>query len=172
MENLRKKVDYVIVLYHGGKEHYRYPSPYLQKVCRRLVDKGADLVVCQHSHCIGCEEKYKSGTIVYGQGNFLFDDSTSEFWRTGLLIGLNDKFEISYYPIVKVDNTVRLADIIKSKKILCEFYNRSEMIKKPGFVEMEFSKFADNFKNLYLGIFFGKRMIVSRILNKLTRGFC
>jgi len=52
--NLKKKCDYVIVLYHGGKEHYRYPSPYLQKVCRKMVDKGANLVITQHSHCIGC----------------------------------------------------------------------------------------------------------------------
>lgn len=28
---LKSICDYVIVLYHGGKEHYRYPSPYLQK---------------------------------------------------------------------------------------------------------------------------------------------
>ena len=69
---LKAQCDYVIVLYHGGKEHYRYPSPGLQKICRKLVQKGADLVVCQHSHCIGCEEKYMNGTIVYGQGNFHF----------------------------------------------------------------------------------------------------
>lgn len=47
---LKKDVNYVIVLYHGGKEHYRFPSPNLQKTCRRIVDSGADLVVCQHSH--------------------------------------------------------------------------------------------------------------------------
>ena len=35
IQNLKKQVDYVIVLYHGGKEHYRYPSPNLQK----LVEK-------------------------------------------------------------------------------------------------------------------------------------
>lgn len=58
---LKEQCDYVIVLYHGGKEHYRYPSPNLQKVCRKLVEKGADLVVCQHSHCIGCEEKIPGG---------------------------------------------------------------------------------------------------------------
>jgi poly-gamma-glutamate synthesis protein (capsule biosynthesis protein) len=34
IQNLKAECDYVIVLYHGGKEHYRYPSPYLQKVCR------------------------------------------------------------------------------------------------------------------------------------------
>ena len=78
VEELHKSVDYVIILYHGGKEHYRYPSPMLQKTCHRLVDKGADLVLCQHSHCIGCEEKYRDGTIVYGQGNFIFDNDDND----------------------------------------------------------------------------------------------
>lgn len=55
---LKEKCDYLIVLYHGGKEMYRYPTPNLQKTCRKLVEKGADLVVCQHSHCIGCEENF------------------------------------------------------------------------------------------------------------------
>jgi len=64
IQRLKEKCDYVLVLYHGGKEHYRYPSPYLQKVSRKIVEKGADLVVCQHSHCIGCYEEYKDATIV------------------------------------------------------------------------------------------------------------
>jgi len=54
ISELKEQCDYVIVLYHGGKEHYRYPSPNLQKACRKMCDKGADLVVCQHSHCVGC----------------------------------------------------------------------------------------------------------------------
>ncbi len=170
VESLKRETDFVIVLYHGGKEHYRYPSPMLQRVCRKLIDKGADLVVCQHSHCIGCEEKYGGGTIVYGQGNFLFDNSDSEFWQTGLLIGLNDDFEVSYYPIVKVENTVRLADEEKRTKILDEFYKRSDAIRNHSFVETEYSKFADSFCNTYLGAFFGKKVLLSRILNKLTRG--
>lgn len=53
IQELKTECDYIIVLYHGGKEHYRYPSPYLQKVCRKMVQKGANLIVCQHSHCIG-----------------------------------------------------------------------------------------------------------------------
>ena len=56
LQNLKAECDYVIVLYHGGKEYYRYPSPNLQKVCRKMTQKGADLVICQHSHCIGCYE--------------------------------------------------------------------------------------------------------------------
>lgn len=90
IKELKSQTDYVIVLYHGGKEHYRYPSPYLQKVSRKFVEKGADLVVCQHMYCIGCEEKFLHGTIVYGQGNSLFDHSESEYWETSLLINISN----------------------------------------------------------------------------------
>ena len=86
IHEIKEQCDYEIVLYHGGKEYYRYPSPYLQKVCRRIVDKGADLVVCQHSHCVGCKEEYLNGTIIYGQGNFIFENQNDEFWNTSLLI--------------------------------------------------------------------------------------
>ena len=120
--SLKAQCDYVIVLYHGGRENYRYPSPNLQKICRKLVDKGADLVVCQHSHCIGCEEKYHGGTIVYGQGNFLFDRSERPGWKTGLLIQIGDNFEVTYIPLCKHANTVRLASNDESSIILEDFF--------------------------------------------------
>ena len=49
----KKECDYLIVQYHGGIEEYIYPSPYLQKKCRAMCDAGADIITCQHSHCIG-----------------------------------------------------------------------------------------------------------------------
>ncbi|GFO64859.1 CapA family protein [Geomonas paludis] len=65
--------DYLIVLLHAGVQHYPYPSPMLQDTCHFMVEEGADVVVCQHSHCPGAVEKYQNGHIVYGQGNLLFD---------------------------------------------------------------------------------------------------
>lgn len=56
---LKRQVDMVIVLYHGGRERYRYPSPYIQRVFCKLAEKGADIVISQHTHCIGCMEQYK-----------------------------------------------------------------------------------------------------------------
>ena len=134
---LKSQCDYVIVLYHGGKEHYRYPSPYLQKVCRKLVDKGADIVVCQHSHCIGCEEKWHGGTIVYGQGNFLFDDCDNEFWNSALLVELefskDNKVKINYIPIEKKKHTVRLGcdnSILENWAILAVHTGRLQIWQK------------------------------------------
>lgn len=169
ISSLEQEVDYVIVLYHGGKEHYRYPSPNLQRVCRKFVKSGADLVVCQHSHCIGCEEKYLDGTIVYGQGNFLFDDGESEFWQTSLLIKIDNEFKISYIPIRKNNETVRLATPNDACDILDFFIQRSEEIKQKGFIEARYSEFAYSMLNGYLFRVSGcGKSLFFRILNKLT----
>lgn len=169
VSSLRQEVDYLIVLYHGGKEHYRYPSPNLQRVCRKFVKSGANLVVCQHSHCIGCEEKYLDGTIVYGQGNFLFDDSESEFWQTSLLIKIDNEFKISYIPIRKNNETVRLATPKDACDILDFFIQKSEEIKQKGFIEARYSEFAYSMLNGYLFRISGcGKSLFFRILNKLT----
>ena len=168
---LKAECDFVVVLYHGGKEYYQYPSPVLQKVCRKFVEKGADLVVCQHSHCIGCEEKYANGTIVYGQGNFIFDDSNDPLEEHSLLIKIEDDFSIDYLPLVKIANGVRLATGIDAKKIIDAFKARSEQIKEDGFVEKEYAKLAQSMLQNYLLVCSGFRhRIICRILNRLTHG--
>ena len=165
---LKNCCDYVIVLYHGGREHYRYPLPMLQRVCRKFVEKGADLVVCQHSHCIGCDEKYLGGTIVYGQGNFIFDSLNNPMSDTSLLIKINGDFCIEYVPLEKCGCGVRLAKDDIAKKILSDFNQRSEEIKNARFVEDECSKFAKNMVNRYLLTCFGYgHKYVLRLLNKL-----
>lgn len=169
IQKLKEHCDYVIVLYHGGKENYRYPSPYLQKVCRKIAQKGADLVICQHTHCIGCFEEYKTSTILYGQGNFIFDYSGSEYWKTSLLvkIEIKDEFNIEYIPIVKKENVVHLAENVVSKEILENLYKRSGEILQAGFIEKEYQKFADKNIQNYLGRFSGFGKWINRIDRKL-----
>ncbi len=168
---LKEKVDYEIVLFHGGREHYRYPSPNLQKVCRRMIDKGADLVVCQHTHCIGCEEKYSGGTIVYGQGNFIFDDSDEECWQTGMLIKIDENLKTSYIALEKKKNTVRIPDDKYEKQILDGFFKRSEKIKESGFIEKEYLCLANNKAVNLERIFSGNNSFIERCMNKLTCGY-
>ena len=172
---LKKECDYVIVLYHGGKEEYRYPSPELQRICRRIADKGADLIICQHTHCVGCEEKWNGSTIVYGQGNFLFDDCDNEFWKTSMLVVLensDENIEIKYLPMCKNGSAVRLANSNEKEKILQDFMERSVNIQKDGFVESEYTRYAKEMLPSYYRRTIGKvqRNIVFKVLNKLSRG--
>lgn len=168
VEELKKHCDYVIVLYHGGKEHYRYPSPELRKRCRKLIDKGANLILCQHTHCIGCEEEYHSGRILYGQGNFLFDHSTSEYWQTSLLVQVDEKLNVSYIPLMKQDETVRLAPEEKANLIMADFKNRSYEITQPGRIEQLYMEYAKDMLDGYLQRIGGRRTLFYRIINKLT----
>ena len=169
---LKKSCDYVIVLYHGGKEHYPYPSPRLRQICRKLVEKGADLVVCQHSHCIGCEENLVGGTVIYGQGNFLFDASERDCWQTGLLLSveIGSTSKLTYLPIRKNAGAVGLAEPEDAAEILKAFRCRSEQLNRDGFVKAEYSSFADEMLWHYLAAFSGKtlRRPVFRMVNRLS----
>lgn len=169
INELKRKCDYLIVLYHGGRECYRYPTPYLQKLCHKIIEKGANIVICQHSHCIGCEEKYLNGTIVYGQGNFLFDMKDNEYWNTSLLIEIQDDLTINYIPIEKFENCVRLADNIKSQRIMEEFFDRTEKIKEKGYIDNEFQKLAIN--EFYDTLYYitGQETLIFRVINRIFK---
>lgn len=171
IKNLKEKVDFIIVLYHGGKEHYRYPSPNLQKICRKMIEKGGDLVICQHTHCIGCEENWQNGTIVYGQGNFLFDCDENEFWQTSLLINIKDNFKIEYIPILKDGFSVKLATEKSKKEILNKFYFRSQEILKDNFIEQEYEKFSKDNINNYLYYLCGVNRWLKGIDKYIFKGF-
>lgn len=167
VKQLSEKCNYVIVLYHGGKEQYRYPSPRIQRTCRYFVDSGANLVVCQHSHCVGCEENYKLGRIVYGQGNFLFDYIDNDYWRTGLLINVSRDFSITYKPIVKKKNGVRVANSVEAHNIMEDFYRRSEQIKDGSFLYQNFAKYSEEQLIQYLSVVEGHESILFKCINKV-----
>ena len=165
---LQEKGDYLIVLYHGGREHYRYPTPELQTRCRKMIDLGADLVICQHSHCIGCEERYNKGTIVYGQGNFIFDADNCEEWQTGLLIEVINR-KVNYIPIEKRREVVRMASKDAADAILEQFFQRSKKIQNGDFVKTNFKQYAEMaFYEYMWNICGGSDSIILRILNRLS----
>lgn len=170
MKEIKNHCDYLILLYHGGIEEYRYPSPQLQKACRKMIDCGVDLLLCQHSHCIGCEEKYHDGTIVYGQGNFLFDRKKNDYWNTGLLIDVEfskDEMKIEYIPLVRDESFTRIAAQKEADHILLNFYERSKKINSPEFVKQKFDELSQEKINSYLSACFGKNSIYKKVMKRV-----
>ena len=104
------------------------------------------MVICQHSHCIGCEEKYKNSQIIYGQGNFLFDMLDREEWQSGLLLKLffdiQNGISTEKYVISKDNYKVKTSDIPTKETILQEMNNRSKKILDKGFIQNEYKKEA------------------------------
>ena len=142
MEDIReakRNADYVVVIYHGGKEHCRYPSPRLMKACREMVRCGADVVLCQHSHCIGCFETFEGGHILYGQGNFHFPKYfNTDMWNEGLIACLDvtkDGVKVEYVPIKSTDSGIRLATDEEKERIIADLLVRNGQILDGTWIE-------------------------------------
>lgn len=155
IRNAKKENHRVIVIYHGGKEHSHYPSPRLLRVCRAMADNGADLVLCQHSHCIGCYEQFKNCHILYGQGNFHFikmsDYNAPKSWNESLMVTYDTKtHEIDFIPSVTYDDIgIKLANGEKKEKILAEFEERNKKLAN-GEWKSEWHQFCESVKDIYL----------------------
>lgn len=152
----KKENDRVIVIYHGGKELCRYPSPRLMKACRAMVRSGADVVLCQHSHCIGCYEEYMNGHILYGQGNFHFVKPefvvNDEMWNNSLAVKYDTKTnEIEFIPFIVRDDGIAIAKGEEKEKILTSFEERSKELEN-GEWKAGWHAFCESVKERYLNV--------------------
>lgn len=177
----RKIVDYLIIIYHGGIEYFPFASPELSRKCRKMVECGADLVTCQHSHCIGTIEKYKNGTIVYGQGNSVFGyrkDNTS--WNRGLLLQIElilnnnvTKVEIidaifSYRPMVATPNGLRWMENDVAKLLDEELQIRANTSAEV--IMNEWDNFCENLGKIHLPLLIGWPRILIAINRRINNG--
>ena len=135
IEDIRKAksgADRVIVAYHGGKEMCHYPSPRLIRACRAMVRAGADLVMCQHTHCLGAYENYNGGHIIYGTGNFNFVSPTDKdiCWHDGMAVKYDTRSnEIEIVPTHELPDgsgiTVAKGEKLEAMKADIELYSNS-----------------------------------------------
>jgi poly-gamma-glutamate synthesis protein (capsule biosynthesis protein) len=65
----------IIVSLHWGGEHTLKPVPRQRQEAHRLIDAGADVLVCHHTHTLQTVETYRGRQIYYSIGNFIFDQS-------------------------------------------------------------------------------------------------
>lgn len=157
LEALKKKSDFIIVVYHGGAEKFRYPSPQTRKRFHRMVDCGANMILSQHTHCVGSEEWYKGAYLLYGQGNFLFRSFNNEFTDTGLIIELlleGNGFSVKKYLVDAIGDTVRYDE----KQDLSAFDERSSKVPDEEFVKREFEKYCLKEASVYLRAYKGKTL--------------
>ena len=86
VKNAKKKVDFLVVSLHWGREHNLRPSEKQVELARSLIDNGANLVVGHHSLVVQKVEEYNNGLIAYSLGNFVFDQKFNSLVRRGLIL--------------------------------------------------------------------------------------
>ena len=63
----------IIVSLHWGAEHKLEPVPRQRLDAHMLIQAGADVLVCHHTHTLQTIEDYQGHMIYYSVGNFIFD---------------------------------------------------------------------------------------------------
>ena len=105
IKDLKNKVNWIVVIYHGGEEFINTPMPYTRRKYKKILSWGADIIVAHHPHTVQGYEKIKDKMIFYSIGNFIFD---TEFQRAqkgtdeGILLNIKfgkDKYTYDYLPI-------------------------------------------------------------------------
>ncbi|MBZ1392369.1 CapA family protein [Psychrobacter pacificensis] len=151
----KKNSDYLILIYHGGHEGYKYPSPRMKKTFRYFIDLGVDIVVCHHSHCYSGYEKYKSKHIYYGLGNFIFDwpGSNNRPWNYGYFLEIETTSnQIELHPYIQSNIDVQLKPLNNKQKdiFLEDIDSINNIIINDSLLENQFLKLARERAKSYL----------------------
>lgn len=185
IKEARQNADYVIIIIHGGIEHYHLPSPRMVDTYRFFIDAGADAVINHHQHCFSGYEIYNQKPIFYGLGNFCFDWSgkRNSIWNEGYLVylnlGKNITFEIEPYEQCNLSPCIIAKNTTQSHTVEHKIKRLNEIISDPELLNNEYKEFLNKtskeydvvqiWSNKYLRALFARGFIPSFIPKKTLR---
>ena len=146
IQEARKKANYVLVIVHGGHEHFQFPSPRMVETYRFFVDAGADIVVNHHQHCFSGHERYKSGLIFYGLGNFCFDNASKRksIWNEGFMLRIDIGKGLAFEMIPYVQNDEKVGvHLLPRNAYLDRLKLINEVISSDDLLRQYFSDFVE-----------------------------
>jgi poly-gamma-glutamate synthesis protein (capsule biosynthesis protein) len=184
VNTLKQQSDIVIASLHHGVENTRNIARHCRYVTHRLVDAGADCIVCHHPHIIQGIETYKGAHIFHSIGNFIIgaDYQRTPSARKSLTLKLllhNNKInKIIVEPFIIMDSLQpRPATKEERQQIRIETEALSSMFKSNlrlniNYLKCEGVKIYDRVLSLYemirqKGIFTATKYYLGRIIAKV-----
>ena len=172
---LKDQVDKVVVIIHGGREHYQLPTPRMKREYHLLIDYGADVIVNHHQHCYSGYEIYSGKPIFYGLGNFFFDRASkrNNNWNEGLLLQLdidNDKTDFKLIPYEQC-NEKAAVKILDEEKEKYKLEKLNAIIMDDRLLESEFERYVQASKIMSPLLPFGNKVMRSLYYRGLLPSF-
>jgi len=158
VQQLKPKVDHLLVIVHGGSELHRYPTPRFKKMLRYFVDQGADAVIGHHTHCYNGFEYYRHKPILFSTGNFIFPrQNAGPDWTTGVIASLrlkkNQNIELQTLPIslnVEAAKTLSLLEGKAFDEFRAEEKRKNKIIADDQKLEEVYDAFFEKAKKQYI----------------------
>lgn len=151
----KQKSDYVILVIHGGIEHYQLPTPRMKREYRYFVELGADAVINHHQHCYSGYEIYCGKPIFYGLGNFCFDRlayRNNGLWDKGILVELVLGSTGITHKIYPYQQCLTLPEIklLANDSFSVRINELNKVIANDYLLENEYKKWADKHFNKFI----------------------
>jgi len=172
---LKKKVDKIILIYHGGREHYQLPTPDQKKRLRYFIDLGVDAIVAHHTHCFSGYEYYNNKPIVYSLGNFVFDYKKKYQkgqWTEGIsvILSLEDEFKIDqiipHFQGRIEDSTLRLMEGKDKERVLNKIAELNKIIADDLKFSESWNEYLKTQENFYLASLYVKNLYLRALFMK------
>ena|GEM_PF-2595138 len=162
IEELKGKVDFTVILVHGGNEFISFPPPSLKLALKNLLLKGADLIVTHHPHVLGGYQIIKMNgrkkLIWYSLGDFIFDSLVDERRKTGVLVVKINKNLIESFDFIplyiKENYLLEMADYSLSQHILGKIKYVSAVLNRKDYENIYNVLYIKEFINFQKGKFY------------------
>jgi poly-gamma-glutamate synthesis protein (capsule biosynthesis protein) len=170
----KRTSDIVIIIIHGGNEHYPLPSPRMVETYRFFADLGVTAIIGHHTHCSSGFEIYNGVPIFYSLGNFIFDWKDIKFksWHEGYFIKLtiaNNKVTnivLTPYFQCRNDPGLQLMDEDESTKFLKKIEEYSNIIRDSDLLRNKWLSFCKSQKINYLSMVLSQNIFQSQLLKR------
>lgn len=169
IKEAKAHAGFVLLIIHGGIEHYCYPTPEMKKLYRFFAEMGANAIVNHHQHCYSGYEVYQGTPILYGIGNFCFDtEKQTDSWSSGYMVSIdtrNNEFEL--YPYVQATHESEDISLIKDQRQFFDSIEEmNEIIKDNEKLSAEYDLLIAKSKPLWKSLL---NPYQSRFLNRLVK---
>lgn len=143
IENIRNKVDVLIVAMHFGEEYNFNTTWYQEDSSNFLSSLGVDIIIGTHSHVLGPIKWINNTLGIYSLGNFL---SAHEVVNLSNRIGLLSSIDI--VKEVKDNNTtIKLENL--NNDLIYTYHNNYKDFKVIPFSNSDINKYLDNASSIY-----------------------
>lgn len=148
IENLRDKVDVLMVAMHWGVEYTHTPTSYERDMAKFLADHHVDIIIGAHPHVIQPVEYIGDTLVIYSLGNFISaqyqNQGTCTYYKcmVGLMTSItitktDDNGDIS----IKVDNV--------NNDLIYTYYTGWRYFKVIPFSNPEIKNYLPGYEGVY-----------------------
>ena len=143
IEEIRDKVDVLIVSMHWGEEYTHTPTNFEKEKAKYLASLGVDIIIGTHPHVVQPVEWIDNTLVFYSLGNFISAQRQNENYNK--MVGLMPSLTIT--KTVNESGTKIKIDNIQNE-LIYTYYKNFRDFKVIPFSQMT-SEYLSNYENIY-----------------------